>query len=76
MARYTFSLDTQDAVVQAGTVQGRSFEEALESLANELVVKRGDRLQIGVTGFPPASFECVSLLGGDVFWTPVARKAA
>lgn len=76
MARYTFSLDTQDDVVQAGTVQGRSFDEALDTLAHELVVKRGDRLRIGVAGFPPASFECVSLMGGDVFWTPVSRKAA
>lgn len=76
MARYTFSLDTQDDVVQAGTVQGRSFDEALETLAHELVPKRGDRLQIGVAGFPPARFECVSLMGGDVFWTPVNLKAA
>lgn len=76
MAKYTFSLDTRDDVVQAGTVQGRSFGEALETLAQELVVKRGDRLRIGVAGFPPAQFECVSLMGGDVFWTPANLKAA
>lgn len=76
MAKFTFTLDTNDAVVQAGVVQGRSFDEALETLGQELTVKRGDRLKIGVAGFPPAHFECVSLLGGDVFWTPADRKAA
>lgn len=76
MAKYTFSLDTKDDVVQAGVVQSRSFTEALETLGQELVVKRGDRLRIGVAGFPPAHFECVSLMGGDVFWTPADQKAA
>lgn len=76
MARYTFTLDTHDDVVQAGTVQGKSFDEALETLSHELVVKRGDRLRIGVAGFPPAHFECVSLMGGDVFWTPANLRAA
>lgn len=76
MARYTFTLDTQDDVVQAGTVRGNSFDEALETLSHELVVKRGDRLRIGVSGFPPAHFECVSLMGGDVFWTPANLRAA
>lgn len=76
MARYTFTLDTQDDVVQAGTVRGNSFNEALEALSHELVVKRGDRLRIGVKGFPPAQFECVSLTGGDVFWTPADLRAA
>lgn len=76
MAKYTFSLDTRDDVVQAGVVQGRSFDEALQALGHELVVKQGDRLKIGVAGFPPAQFECVSLMGGDVLWTPANQKAA
>lgn len=76
MVKYTFSLDTKDDVVQAGVVQGRSFDEALETLAQELTVKRGDRLQIGVAGFPPAQFECVSLFGSEAFWTPANLKAA
>lgn len=76
MARYTFSLDTNDDVVQAGVVQGGSFDEALENLGHELTVKRGDRLRIGVAGFPPAQFECVSLFEGSVFWSPANLKAA
>lgn len=76
MAKFTFSLDTRDDVVQAGVVQGRSFDEALEALGHELIVKQGDRLLIGVAGFPPAQFECVTLMGGDVLWTPSNRKAA
>ena len=76
MAKYTFSLDTRDDVVQAGVVQGRSFDEALQALGHELVVKQGDRLKIGVAGFPPALFECVSLMGGDVLWTQANQKAA
>jgi hypothetical protein len=75
MAKFTFSLDTRDDVVQAGVVQSRTFSEALETLSQELVVKRGDRLRIGVSGFPPAQFECVSLMGGDVLWTPVEKAA-
>ena len=76
MAKYTFSLDTSDDVVQAGVVQSSSFTEALETLGHELSVKRGDRLRIGVEGFPPAHFECVSLMAGDVLWQPSQLKAA
>lgn len=76
MAKFTFSLDTRDEVVQAGIVQSRSFEEALDTLGQELVVKQGDRLQIGVAGFPPAHFEAISLMGGDVLWTPARQLAA
>ena len=75
MAKYTFSLDTNDDVVQAGTVQAGTFEGALEVLGHELPVKGGDRLQIGVAGFTPAHFECISLMGGSVLWAPATKAA-
>lgn len=75
MARYTFSLDTNDDVVQAGVVQSPSFTEALEAVSEQLAVKQGDRLVIGVPGFPPARFECVSLFEGDVLWQPLQLAA-
>jgi hypothetical protein len=40
-------------------------------------VKKGDTLEIGVSGFPPAHFECIAaLMDGDVLWRPAGQKAA
>ena len=46
-----------------------TFAEAVDSLWQHVDVKRGDVLEIGVHGFPPARFECVAEIGeGKVFW--------
>ena len=77
MATYTFSLSTSEEARQAGLIQSTSFEEALHLVGERMTVNRGDTLEIGVNGFPPARYECVeSLLDGSVFWQPAATKLA
>jgi hypothetical protein len=68
MSKFRFALS--NAVVrQEGTVESDSFTGAVDSLWQHVEVKRGDVLEIGVLGFPPARFECVAEIGeGKVFW--------
>lgn len=77
MARFQFALSSSDEVCQAGIVQSDSFAEALELLGEKMTVKEGDTLEIGVSGFPPAKFQCIlSLSDGDVHWRPSGLRAA
>jgi hypothetical protein len=77
MATYTFSLSTTDESRQAGLIQSSSFDEALRLVGERMTVTRGDTLEIGVKGFPPARYECVeALLDGSVFWQPAASRLA
>lgn len=77
MATYMFSLSTTDESRQAGLIQSPSFEEALRLVGERMTVSRGDTLEIGVKGFPPAHYECVeALLDGSVFWQPTSAKLA
>ena len=76
MATYTFSLSTSEEARQAGVIQSASFDEALRLIGERMPVTKGDTLEIGVRGFPPARYECVeSLIDGSVFWQP-SRLAA
>ena len=77
MATYSFTLDGSDDSRQAGIIHSVSFEEALELVGERASVKRGDTLEIGVKGFPPARFECIqSTLEGGVYWMPANKLAA
>jgi hypothetical protein len=77
MVTYTFSLSTSEEARQAGLIQSASFDEALRLVGQRMTVSRGDTLEIGVNGFPPARYECVeSLLDGSVFWQPASSKLA
>ncbi len=77
MATYTFSLGHSEEARQAGVIQSDSFESALRLVGERMPVTRGDTLEIGVKGFPPARFECVqALLDGSVFWQPAANRLA
>lgn len=77
MATYTFSLSTSLDSRQAGLIQSPSFEEALRLVGERMTISRGDTLEIGVKGFPPARYECAeSLLDGSVFWKPAAARIA
>ena len=68
MSKFRFAL-SNEAVRQEGTVEGDSFVQAVDTLWKHVEVKRGDVLEIGVLGFPPARFECVAEIGeGKVFW--------
>ena len=76
MATYTFSLSTSADAREAGIVQSASFEDALRLVGERMTVSRGDLLEIGVKGFPPARFQCAeSLLDGTVFWQPAVMAA-
>ena len=71
MATYTFSLSSSEEARQAGVIQSATFDEAMRLVGERMSVSRGDTLEIGVRGFPPARYECVeSLLDGTVFWQP------
>lgn len=77
MATYTFSLSTSDESRQAGLIQSPTFQDALRLVGERMTVTKGDTLEIGVKGFPPAHFECVeALLDGSVFWQPAAAALA
>ncbi len=77
MTKYTFALGSEADVRQAGIIQSDSFDDALRALGQKISVKKGDTLEIGVSGFPPARYECVAaLLDGDVLWRPYNQKAA
>ena len=79
MPRYSFALSTRDMVREAGVVTSETFAQALEAVAEHTIVSTGDTLEIGVSGFPPAHFECVStLIKGEPLWRPAdgGRMAA
>lgn len=77
MATYMFALSTSDESRQAGLIQSPSFEEALRLVGERMTVTRGDTLEIGVKGFPPARYECTeTLFDGSVFWQPASAKLA
>jgi len=78
MPRFEFSLSAQDDTLRlAGAVTSPSFARAIAAIADQTTVEEGDRLEIGVTGFPPARFESVvSVSDGSVAWLPQGRLAA
>ena len=68
MSKFRFALSNA-AVRQEGTVESDSFAHAVDTLWQHVEVKRGDVLEIGVLGFPPARYECVAEIGeGKPFW--------
>jgi hypothetical protein len=77
MTRFEFALSTADAVRQAGVVHSDSFTNALSLVGQHITPNQGDTLEIGVRGFPPARYECVStLIEGEPLWKPAGEMAA
>jgi hypothetical protein len=77
MPRFEFALSTADAVRQAGVVHSETFTDALSVVGQHITPNEGDTLEIGVRGFPPAKFECVStLIEGEPLWKPAGQLAA
>lgn len=70
MPRYMFSVThAGDDVCETGFVKSPSLAEAVRAINDHVEVEQGDRLEIGVTGFPPARFECSwKQIGADPFW--------
>lgn len=78
MSRYQFAICSgPEAVRQAGVVESDSFDDAVVLLGKKIPVRKGDSLEIGVTGFPPARYQCVSAVrNGRPVWMPEGRLAA
>ncbi|HET9797149.1 MAG TPA: hypothetical protein VFP90_04145 [Gemmatimonadaceae bacterium] len=78
MSRFQFAISSgPESVRQAGVVESDSFDEAVVLLGEKIPVRTGDSLEIGVLGFPPARFQCVSSARGSTpVWMPEGKLAA
>jgi hypothetical protein len=78
LSRFQFAISSgPESVRQAGYVESDSFDEAVVLLGEKIPVRMGDSLEIGVNGFPPARFQCVSASkGAKPIWMPEGRMAA
>jgi hypothetical protein len=75
MSKFRFSLSGADAR-REGIIESDSFAGAVDALAEHVDVRRGDLLEIGVTGFPPARYECVGEIERLPVWMPASPLAA
>ncbi|MBA3671533.1 MAG: hypothetical protein H0W68_05860 [Gemmatimonadaceae bacterium] len=78
MSTFQFAISAgPESVRQAGVVESSSFAEAVILLGEKIPVSTGDSLEIGVTGFPPARFQCAGAgRKGRPVWVPEGRLAA
>jgi hypothetical protein len=67
MSKFRFALSNA-AVRQEGMVESDNFAQAVDSLWEHVEVRRGDVLEIGVKGFPPARYECIGEIDEKPFW--------
>ena len=76
MSKFRFSVSGQETR-REGVIESESFRAAVDSLSHHVPVRRGDILEIGVFGFPPAIYECVGQIdSGFPVWMPAGRQAA
>jgi hypothetical protein len=76
MSRFCFAVSGLDSR-QEGVIESDSFRAAVDALGQHVDVRTGDRLEIGVLGFPPARFECVGAIkSGYPIWMPSGQIAA
>ena len=77
MSRYQFAISSgPESVRQAGVVESDSFQDALTLLGRKIPARAGDSLEIGVTGFPPAKYQCIGEVRSRPVWVPEGRLAA
>lgn len=77
MPRYQFAIVKTDTVREAGFVHSESFSEAITAISQRVRAEAGDTLQIGVSGFPPARYECMFAENGNArSWRPTGLLAA
>jgi len=76
MGRFAFALGVEGEIREAGIVQSDSFDEALVELSRRYRPQRGDTLEIGVQGFPPARYEHTGYANGVRGWRPAGLLAA
>jgi len=76
MSRFRFSVSGFDSR-QEGVIESESFRAAVDALGEHVAVQPGDVLEIGVLGFPPASYRCVcEIRSGLPVWVPSGQLAA
>lgn len=77
MPRFQFAIGGTGLVREVGFVQSNSFADAITAISQRVRAETGDTLEIGVTGFPPAHYECVSAEDGTAqSWKPRGLLAA
>jgi hypothetical protein len=78
MTRFEFSISSADEQHRlAGSVTSGTLSDALQVISDRAATSVGDRLEIGVSGFPPARFLYVPSVDGDeLIWQAEGRKAA
>ena len=76
MSKFRFSLRGSESR-QEGVIESESFIAAVDALGEHVDVHMGDVLEIGVLGFPPASYRCVGeIRAGLPVWQPAGQLAA
>ena len=77
MSKYQFAISSgPEFIRRAGVVESDSFDEAVVLLGEKITVQKGDSLEIGVSGFPPARYQCVGAMKSRPIWVPEGRLAA
>ena len=77
MPRFMFALSTTELVREAGVIKSETLAQALDLVGEHATINAGDMLEIGVKGFPPARFECVStMIKGSPLWRARGQLAA
>ena len=76
MSKFCFSVSNLESR-RDGVIESETFTDAVDELGRQVVVTKGDLLEIGVYGFPPARFECVGLVQGRrPIWFPAGGRLA
>ena len=76
MSRFCFALSNVETR-RDGVIESDSFSDAVDELGRQVSVSKGDTLEIGVYGFPPARYECVGLVKGSrPIWFPSGGRMA
>jgi hypothetical protein len=76
MSKFRFSVSNLESRHE-GVIESDSFVAAVDALAKHVDVRAGDVLEIGVSGFPPAHYECVGAIqAGRPMWMPCGQRAA
>ncbi len=77
MSKFQFAISSgPESVRRAGVVESDSFDDAVSLLGTKIPVQTGDSLEIGVSGFPPARYQCVGAIRSRPIWVPEGRLAA
>ena len=75
MSKFSFSVSNLESRHE-GVIDSPSFTAAVDALGEHVEVRTGDVLEIGVTGFPPARYECVGEIQRLPVWMPASSVAA